>query len=329
MMKRLFTFCLAAVLMTLGITSCGSAPEKAPRKTDFPDNAFQEIPEDYFRICKEGGTVLRLTYEATDYAGTNKKYEKHAYVYLPYGYNGSDTETKYNVLYLMHGGGGNEKEYFGGTMESTTTKNLLDNMIANGDMEPCIVVTPSYNNDYCDDLFAECETFAEELVKDLIPAVEGTYNTYCEKTTPKGIKDSRLHRAFGGFSMGSAVTWWVFEHALDEVGYYLPISGDCWGLAQAGGASMPVETAKFLEDIVIDHGLTKDDFYIYCGTGTNDMAYPNMSPMVEEMKKLTDTFVYCDNFADGNFYFCVRDGGWHDINTVQRIIFNGLPKFFG
>ncbi len=328
-MKRLLLVCLAFMTLSLGITSCASGATAQPRKTDFPDNAFQEIPEEYFKMCKEGGIVMKLDYETKNYNRGDQEFEKTAYVYLPYGYDGSDTETKYNVFYLMHGGGGSEKDYFGGTMQDTQMKCLIDNMIANGDMEPCIVVTPSYNNPYDGDATSCCKHFYAELVNDLIPAVEGKYNTYCEKTTKKGIQESRLHRGFGGFSMGGGCTWWVFEYALKEVGYFMPISGDSWTLAHAGGASMPRETAEYLANVVKDHGFTKDDFYIYAGTGTNDMALPNMDPMINEMKKLTDTFVYCDNFKDGNLYFAIREGGWHDGNTIMRIVYNGLPKFFG
>lgn len=328
-MRRLFTIILSAMLLGLTCTSCADTTPQ-PRKTEFPDNAFQEIPQDFFDTrLEDGGTVLRFEYETKDYTGSNKEYSKYAYVYLPHGYDGSDKTKKYDVMYFMHGGGGSEKECFGGALENTQTKCLFDNMIANGVLEPCIIVTPTYNNPHNGDATTLCKYFHEELVNDLIPAVEMEYNTYLEKPTNKAIVDSRLHRGFGGFSMGSACTWWVFEGALDAVAYYLPVSGDSWGLAQAGGASMPKETAEYLENIVKDYGYTKDDFFIYCGTGTNDMAYPNMEPMVNEMKKLTDTFVWCDNFKDGNFYFCVRDGGWHDYNTVHRIMFNGIPKFFG
>ena len=32
-----------------------------------------------------------------------------------------------------------------------------------------------------------------------------------------GLKASRTHRAFGGFSMGGATTWCAFEHHLDII----------------------------------------------------------------------------------------------------------------
>ena len=299
------------------------------RKQSFPDNAYREIPQEYFSSCENPGKVEAVDYTAHNHAGSGEEFEKTALVYLPYGYDPADTAKKYNVMYMMHGGGGNEKELLGGASAETEMKLILDNMIANGDLEPCLLVGISYNTPYCKDATACCRNFSAELVSDLIPAVEGRYNTYCQTTDIEGIRASRLHRGFGGFSMGSACTWWVFEKALNEIAYFLPTSGDSWGVEMKGGNTKPVETVENLLGSIKKQGMSGDDFYIYCGTGTNDIAYPNMCPMVEEMKKRTDYFRYCDNFADGNFYFAVKEGGWHDQNTVRSIVFNGLPKFFG
>ena len=299
------------------------------RKQNFPDNAYREIPQEYFSPCAKAGKVEAVNYTAHNHAGNGEEFEKTALVYLPYGYDPDNAEKKYNVMYMMHGGGGTEKELLGGAGMETEMKLILDNMIANSDLEPCLFVGISYNTPYCKDATACCRNFAAELVNDLIPAVEGSYNTYCKTPDSEGIRASRLHRGFGGFSMGSACTWWVFEKALNEIAYFLPTSGDSWGVEMKGGNTKPVETVENLIQSVKNQGMSGDDFYIYCGTGTNDIAYPNMCPMVAEMKKRDDYFRYCDNFAYGNFYFAVKDGGWHDQNTVRSIVFNGLPKFFG
>lgn len=75
-----------------------------------------------------------------------------------------------------------------------------------------IVVCPTYNNesdtessDYS--LALELtDNYHNELINDLIPAVESTYSTYAADTTPDGLRESRDHRAFCGFSMGSVTT---------------------------------------------------------------------------------------------------------------------------
>ena len=53
-----------------------------------------------------------LTYDTKNYAWDSSDIRKTTYVYLPYGYDEKDTETRYNILYLMHGWGGHAGEYF-------------------------------------------------------------------------------------------------------------------------------------------------------------------------------------------------------------------------
>lgn len=59
-------------------------------------------------------------------------------IYLPSGYDANRTRG-YKVLYLSHGGGGNETEWF----SSGSTHHVFDNLIAKGAVEPTIVVTMS------------------------------------------------------------------------------------------------------------------------------------------------------------------------------------------
>lgn len=294
-------------------------------KRCYPDNAYKSIPKEYFLPNDKQGKVIRFAYAAKDYTNNLGEYEKTALVYLPYGYDENDKEKKYNVMYLSHGGADNENWYFGKVGTDSDTKNVLDNMMANGDVEPCIVCTPTYQNSLVDGVWDVIKPFHNELVNDLIPALETSFNTYFNGD----LKATRQNRAMGGFSLGSAVTWWTFENRLDEIAYYMPISGDSWCVTQRGGLVETDATAEYMANIVRNSGWTKDDFIIYSGTGTKDIAYPNMTPMVEKMKTLTDAFVYCDNFNNGNFYYALREDGYHDQITVLNILYNGLPKMFG
>ena len=294
------------------------------------DNTNTIYPADYLLPMENGGTVVPLTYAAHKYFGGEGTYEKNAYVYLPAGYDENDTQKKYNVVYLMHGGGASEMLWFvwGAENGSTETKNLFDHMIANGDMEPCIICTPTYNMEGAKDETESSLNFYRELVQDLIPAVEGKYHTYAESLDAEGIRASRDHRAYGGFSMGAASTWAVFANAMDAARYYLPMCGDSWIIERAGGKLAPAKTAEALKKAVADAGYTADDFRIFWGTGTEDLAYPNITPMLEAMKQTGDPFLYCDNYADGNLYCCILDGGGHNFPTVHTAMYHGLNKFF-
>ena len=96
---------------------------------------------------------------------------------------------------------------------------LCDGMIENGEMDPMIIVTPTWNQTGADKFYTE---FREKVV----PFVEGKYSTYAESTSIEDLQASRYHRAYGGFSMGSVSTWGVLCHNLDIVAYYMPLSGD-------------------------------------------------------------------------------------------------------
>ena len=134
---------------------------------------------------------------------------KRAIVYLPYGYS---DEVQYNVFYLMHGGWSDETTYLGTPEAPAEFKNVLDHGIADGKIQPMIVVCPTYNNESDRDSWDYSlaiqltEKYHNELVQDLIPAVEGRYSTFAEDTSLEGLRASRDHRAFCGFSMGTVAT---------------------------------------------------------------------------------------------------------------------------
>ncbi|KIR03680.1 glycoside hydrolase, family 10 [Lachnospiraceae bacterium TWA4] len=106
-----------------------------------------ELPDEYYRKMDGGGILENLnytTYESFTYADKSQTLDKRAVVYLPEGY---DESKKYNVLYLMHGGWSDETVYLG-SLEGGKGMfaNVLDHAIANGQIDPLIVVSPTYNN---------------------------------------------------------------------------------------------------------------------------------------------------------------------------------------
>ncbi len=306
------------------------------------EKQFKAVPDEYRNENEKQGVIESLQYNVPDLEnGTNTK---HLNVYLPYCYDSADTKAKYNVLYMMHGGGENENLIFGGPGENRELKNILDNMIANGDIDPIIVVTPTFygvkngfkNNpalchaqspDYPFPL-VETEYFHDELINDLVPFVETKYHTYAASASKEDLKASRGHRAFGGFSMGSVTTWCAYINCLDYFKYFMPLSGDCWALAQKAEGRMAKETAEYLAKVAKDAGYTPKDYYLFCATGNLDIAYPNMKPQMDAMKELTDNFIYSPDTEEGNFYFIDCDGGVHTWHWVNQYIYDILPDLF-
>ena len=129
---------IEAETSSVDTTPAGEVEAGAERVADATISEL--IPGKYIKLqLRESGTIEKITYTSKDYFGDGSDVEKDAYVYLPYGY---DESKQYNVLYLMHGIGGDEAEWEM-TGSSSRVKCIMDNLIYNGDIEPFIVVTPN------------------------------------------------------------------------------------------------------------------------------------------------------------------------------------------
>lgn len=276
------------------------------------------------------GTIEKVTYQTTNQAG--EKRDKYALVYLPKGYDRNDGGKKYNILYLMHGGGGNPDAW----LDCCKVKNMLDHSIDSGELNPLIVVFPSYYKEVVPrvgrpDAPQERENvlfFQKELSQDLLPAIESKYHTYAVGVDSDSLKASRSHRAFGGFSMGSCTTWFALMNNLDYFSRFVPLSGDCWIIEPMGGSSCPPETARAIYDSIVSAGYGSEDFHIFCATGTKDPAYASLTPQIEEMKKLSDLFLFSEDWSKGNLHYTVVDDLEHAYESVNLYLYNYIPYLF-
>ena len=337
MKKQLFIL-MAISLLSLLLLACGkSAQAERPSVTapvlaqasaaashqtaGIPQTGWTEaVPAAYQRASDRPGTVVPLTYDTLDYVRDNALISKTAYVYLPYGYDGNDAETRYNILYLMHGWGGHAGEYF----EFAPIKNMFDNLIANGDVPPLIIVSASFYNENSDTDFSssieEFRAFHLDFENALMPAVEGTYHTYALSASDEDLRASRDHRAFGGFSLGSVTTWLEVCHDTDYIRWFLPMSGSCWYYGTYGDFRFQ-NNVDFIEQLVTDNDLAERGLFIYHAVGTNDAVKSQSIGMAEEMMTR-------DVFSSDHYVFYQKDGGYHDFNAVQEYLYNALPLFF-
>lgn len=283
-----------------------------------PDELLQ-IPKEYFTPASEQGTLERLdyrTYESMSYENQTTQIEKQAYVYLPYGYS---EEQQYNVLYLMHGGWSNETTYLGTPENPHELKHVIDHAIQDGKMPAVIVVCPTYNNTSPEDsadyglALRLTDNYHNELVNDLLPAVEGKYSTYAEGTSRQELAESRSHRAFAGFSMGSVTTWHTFQYCMDYFRYFLPSSGSL------------TSDGAYMERLVTDAGYGSGDFFIYAMSGTEDFAYAAFTAQIQAMLNAPGgIFIDAGNENSGNLAYRVQEGNAHDGNAAMQYIYNGL-----
>lgn len=163
-----------------------------------PDDkpAFDDPPEgfDTPRDDVERGKVERIEYDS---AAVGVK--RWMQVYTPPGYS---TDVKYPQFYVLHGIGGNEREEW---IRQGAANVVLDNLLAEGRIEPMVVVFPNGNATAGDaddarggfgvggERFGGWGTpFENDLLKDIIPYIESHYSVIAD----------REHRAVTGLSMG-------------------------------------------------------------------------------------------------------------------------------
>ena len=249
------------------------------------------IPEEYRFPVSRPGKVTSLGYG-----------RKYALLYTP----GAPAR---DILYLIHGGGGNQHSFF-----CPEFLNLVDHMIADGVMPPVYMVSPCfYDPDETDKSPASSGVavakFCKELRDEIIPLAEGHI----------GVPFGRKNRAIGGFSMGGVMTWYAFLQALDLFYWFLPLSGDCWICGETGGGREPERTAAELAAALERQGAP--DFRIHAITGSKDIAFPNLDAQIRAMAKYPE-------FSDERLTYSVLENGVHDYETIFRYLYNALPGLY-
>ena len=282
----------------------------------------KNIPSEYFIKSNHKGKIIKIKYPSKDYTKNSKNIIKEAYVYTPYGYDENNTNRKYNIIYLMHGWTMTAEHY----IFKCNITTILDNMIEKKIIEPLILVSATFDAENKPQDFGlsvqELRVFHKDFRENLIYAVETNYNTYANRS--KNIQDyinSREHRAFGGFSLGSVTTWHQFIYNHDLIKYFLPMSGSCWYF---GGYAdyYPVKTCDFFENMIKENNLDKKGYFIYATTGLYDGIKHQMDVQMEEMLKRKNQFT-----IDKIVYYYKRDGQ-HDLDAVEEYLYNALPLFF-
>lgn len=170
-----------------------------------------------YKPANQRGTVSHPWYDS-EILGINRRLT----VYTPYGYE-KNTKTKYPVLYLLHGAGGDEEAW----SSMGRTAQILDNLIEKGLAKPMIVVMPNGNpNQQAAQTFGLPTTeydwrnpensnlYVKSLVEEIVPFIEKNYRTVAKKS----------HRAIAGLSMGGGHTIAASGMYPDTFDYICPLS---------------------------------------------------------------------------------------------------------
>ena len=287
------------------------------------------IPDEVRKPNAKQGKIEEFKYMAHK---NGRTFQKHARVYTPYGYKAKDKKTKYDVLYLMHGGGDKTTSFLTPPQDWLPLRNILDNLIAEGKMRPIIVVCPTFYDDdeniganNMGDAITLTRDFHTELQNDLIPTVEKKYNTYLEGTDSIAVTKSRDHRAYGGFSMGALSTWYQLAYGVNAVKHFLPLSGDIWAYNEKGEKQDAKFAAEWMNSM-LEKSPFAHDFEVYGYTGTKDIAGNPEKATVEALHKYAPLFRYAT--PDANLRFSMKKDGEHFYGHINEYLYYALPLIY-
>ncbi len=184
-----------------------------------------EIPEkgvDFYTIKDVPHGTIRSKLYFSKYTDSWRRLN----IYTPPGYD-KQTNTKYPVLYIQHGGGEDER----GWAQQGETDIILDNLIAANKARPMLVVIANGNvpnrsgargNAYSIEGMAG---FKEELINNVIPFIESNY---------RALTDAKS-RALAGLSMGGGQAFYVGLPNADKFAWVGVFSSGLFGGIGGGG----------------------------------------------------------------------------------------------
>lgn len=231
----------------------------------------------YADLYKESSRPGNL--EQAWYYSAENDMTRRLYVYTPYGYN---RKVRYPVLYLLHGGGGDEDAW--STLGRTCQ--ILDNLIAQGKARPMLVVMPNGNPDqYAAQTLmiekkAEVRKYASpfdnytSLTADIVPFIEKNYNVIA----------SRKGRAVAGLSMGGGQSFFIAFRNVDKFSSVGIFSSGLIGSAAIGGK--PFDAEELVPGLISEPAKFNKFDVIYLSCGEQDGRIDGMKDFRDQLNGL-------------------------------------------
>jgi enterochelin esterase-like enzyme len=228
------------------------------------------------------GTLSRVWYDSPTLGSARRMY-----VYTPPGYENS--RKRYPVLYLLHGGGGDEDAW-------TTLGRahyILDNLIAQGKAKPMIVVMTNGNplqaaapgdnpvEPVQASFMASASAmgsgkFEEGLIKDVIPYIKRHYR----------VLAGRKNRALAGLSMGGMQTMNTAQNHPDMFHYIGVMSMGLMDMTDMG-----VQADQDLDSKI--EALKKSGYKLYwIACGKDDFTYEGVTKLRKKLDEHNFRYVY-------------------------------------
>ena len=256
---------------------------------------IQDVPQ---------GTVSKVWYESA-VAG----FDRRLSVYTPAGYNPT-AKTRYPVLYVLHGIGGDEDAW----LDQGRAAQILDNLIAQGKAKPMIVV---FTNGNISEEAAPCQNSTGYIhpTTNLPKTMEGTFET----AFPEVVRfiDSnyktiakKQSRAICGLSMGGFHTLYISLNNPDMFGYSGMFSA-------AIGVSDPSVSPIYQDfDKKLATYFSKKPNLLWIGCGNTDFLIQANQEFVKKLQDNKYPHEYLEN------------GGGHIWRNWRIYLTEFVPKLF-
>lgn len=253
-----------------------------PHKNDFYYE-LKDVPHGDIRIKKYFSKVLNRW--------------RQFYIYTPAGYD-QNVDEKYPVLYILHGGGEDER----GWAIQGKTDQILDNLIDVKNAVPMLIVMPDGNIDA--PMFGDqtLKLFEAELKNSLIPFIEKNYRV---KTEPQ-------NRALAGLSMGGIQTLFAGVNNT-ELFSYLGVFSSGW--IQPMQNDLANSQYDFMKNNADKINSNLKLFWISMG-GKEDIAYNNCQLMLKKFDEMKINYQYSE-YSGGHTWPVWR----HDLYKIAQLLF--------
>ncbi len=267
-----------------GVTTLDPANLKVARDGTFRTESLLYVngPASDLYWAKTGpkGSVHQIWYDSKSLNLTRRMQ-----VYTPPGYE--DSKEAYPVLYLLHGGGGDEEAW----PTLGVAQNILDNLINAGKAKPMIVVMTNGNPGQAAATVVTpvipasnlpvggmgSMLFEKSLVGDVIPYIEGHFR----------VKKNKENRALTGLSMGGLQTMnTTFENP--ELFNYIGVMS--MGFADMSRFGIKLDISKRDAQIEALKKAKPALYWIACGK--DDFLYDSVVTMRKELDKHTFPYQY-------------------------------------
>ncbi|MBV8818649.1 MAG: hypothetical protein JO022_09860 [Acidobacteriaceae bacterium] len=242
-------------------------------------------------VLYQARAVPHGTVAAVWYRSSTLKAPRRLLVYTPPGYD--DSHDRYPVLYLFHGGGGDEEAW--DVMGSANV--IMDNLIANQRAKPMIVVMPNanWNQTAALDLGgdtgeppplpttpgrsanatgtgADYARGEREVVGDIIPFIERSFRTL----------SGRDQRAIAGLSMGGGISINIGLKRLDQFASVAEFSSGMFG---GVNGYAPFDFGTTSPGFLTDPKTTNERLKVlYFSCGADDPRMPFQKKAVEQLR---------------------------------------------